>query len=118
MLLKLLYILWTAPCTGNKLLKNFNDTLRKGMTSILNVAIFDDQWIQASLPVHLGGLGVRNAEKLPPSAFLASAASTFSLQNDILTGSIVSFEDKYTSDATHHVIMEKPLTCRDSTGTS
>ena len=51
-----------------------------------------------SLP-NLGGLGVRSAEKLAPSAFLVSVASTFSLQNDILAGSILSFEDKYTSDA-------------------
>ena len=43
---------------------------------------------------------MRNAEKLAPSAFLASAASTFSLENDILAGSILSFEDKYISDAT------------------
>ena len=53
---KLLYILRTALCTGNKLLKVFNDTLLKGLTSILNVDISDDQWIQASLPVHLVGL--------------------------------------------------------------
>ena len=32
--------------------------------------------------------------------FLASAASTFVLQNAILAGSILSFEDKYTGDAT------------------
>ena len=40
------------------------------------------------------------AEKLAPFAFLVSAASTFSLQNDILAGSILYFEDKYTIDAT------------------
>ena len=40
---KLLYILRTAPYTGNKLLKVFADTLRKGLTSILNVDISDDQ---------------------------------------------------------------------------
>ena len=90
----------TAPCTRNKILTVFDDTLRKGLTLILNVDMFDDHWIQASLPVHLGGLGVRSAEKLAPSAFLASAASTFSLHNDILAGSILSFKDKYTSDAT------------------
>ena len=98
---KLLYLM-TAPCTGSKLLKVFDYTQRKGLTSILNVDISDDQWIQASLLVRLGGLGVRSAEKLAPSAFFASAASTFSLQNDILAGSILSFEDKYTSDTSSH----------------
>ena len=53
---KLLYILRTVPCTKNKLLNVFDDSLRKGLTSILNVAISEDQWVQASPPVHLGGL--------------------------------------------------------------
>ena len=65
----------------------------------MTMDISDDQWIEASLPMHLGGLGVRSVEKLVPSAFLASANSTFSLENDILAGSILSFEDKYASDA-------------------
>ena len=39
----------TAPCTGNKLLKCFEDTLRKGLASIMNLDTSDDQWIQASL---------------------------------------------------------------------
>ena len=86
---KLLYVLRTTPCTGNKLPKVLDDNLRKGLTSILNVDISDDQWIQASLAVHLGGLGVRSAEKLAHSAILASAASTFTLQNDILEVNLV-----------------------------
>ena len=36
---------------------------------------------------------------LAPAAFLASVASTLSLQNDILAGSVISFDDKNTSDA-------------------
>ena len=59
---KLLYILRTAPCTGNKILKVYDDTLHKRLTSILNLGISDNQWIQASLPVHLGSLEVRSAE--------------------------------------------------------
>ena len=60
---KLLYILPTSPCSGNNLLKKvFDETLRKGLTSILNVDISDDLWTQASPPVHMGGLGVRSAE--------------------------------------------------------
>ena len=45
----------------------------------------DLQWIQASLPVTDGGLGVRRVTSLALPAFLASAASTLSLQDDILT---------------------------------
>ena len=42
------------------------------------------QWLQASLPVKDGGLGVRRVSSLALPAFLASAASTLSLKADIL----------------------------------
>jgi hypothetical protein len=42
------------------------------------------QWLQASLPVSKGGLGIRLASQLAPSAFLASAVGTRRLQDDIL----------------------------------
>ena len=42
------------------------------------------KWIQASLPVCDGGLGIRRVTSLALPAFVASAASTLSLQADIL----------------------------------
>ena len=47
--------------------------LQTGLSAILNVDLNDDQWLQASLPVGNGGLGVRGARMLAPSAFLSSA---------------------------------------------
>ena len=44
----------------------------------------DIQWIQASLPVKNGGLGVRRVSSLAPSAFLASAVGIHDLQELIL----------------------------------
>ena len=41
-------------------------------------------WIQASLPVKHGGLGIRSAAQLAPSAFLASAAGSSGLVSQIL----------------------------------
>ena len=41
-------------------------------------------WLQASLPVSEGGLGMRSAAQLAPSAFLASAAGCASLSKDTL----------------------------------
>ncbi len=49
------------------------------------MSLTDDQWIQASLPVKDGGLGVRRVSSLAPSAFLASAASTRALQDLLLS---------------------------------
>ena len=49
-----------------------------------NVSLTDDQWLQASLPVRNGGLGIRRVSSLASSAFLASAAGTRELQDRIL----------------------------------
>jgi len=76
---KLLYLLRTSDCGDNLLLSEFDNTLRSGLTSILNVDLSENQWTQASLPVGDGGLGIRSAQMLAPSSFLASAASTFQL---------------------------------------
>ena len=40
---------------------------------ILNIELTGIQWLQASLPVRNGGIGLRSAETLATSAFLASA---------------------------------------------
>ena len=58
---KLLYILPTSPCANNPLLQVFDMKLTDGLQTILNVELSDLQWKQASLPVHMGGLGVRSA---------------------------------------------------------
>ena len=60
---------------------------------ITNVEIDDLAWVQASLPVAHGGLGVRSAALLAPSAFLASAAATLGLQTQLLPHG-VAFPDK------------------------
>jgi len=73
---KLLYLLSTSECCDSLLMSQFDDTLRTGLTKILNVDLNDDQWLQASLPVRHGGLGIWSARMLTPSTFLASAAFT------------------------------------------
>ena len=67
--------------------------MRLGLSKILNVDLTDFQWTQASLPVQMGGLGVRSVCTLAPSAFLASAAATLSLQNAILPKVLREIED-------------------------
>ena len=69
---KLLYILCSSPCFSS-FLSNFDELQRDLVSEILNVTLSDNAWTQASLPVRSGGLGIRRAEQLTPSAFLASA---------------------------------------------
>ena len=84
---KRLYVLRTSPCFDNPLFDIFRDTLRRGLSLVLNVELNEKQWEPANLPVHMGGLGVRSAGMLASSAFLASSAAMLSLQNAIISKS-------------------------------
>ncbi len=46
------------------------------MSTITNIHFGEDDpaWVQATLPVKMGGLGIRNAVQLAPSAFLAASS--------------------------------------------
>ena len=96
---KLIYILRTASCSGNPRLTIFDDALRQGLSSIPNVSLTDDYWLQASLPVQSGGLGVRSAGILASSAYLASAAATPYLQTAILANSCSTTSDPAVNEA-------------------
>ena len=56
------------------------------MSSITNSHLTseDHAWTQATLPVKYGGLGIRSAVQLAPSAFLASAAGSSDLAHQLL----------------------------------
>ena len=82
---KLMYVLRTS--TAYKFpeeLRAIDESIRHILTSIANVDMQDDAWRQARLPVRLGGLGIRTAEHLAPSAFLASHHATEGLVTRIL----------------------------------
>jgi len=81
---KLLYTLRCCPCYGHPLLDEFDQLYRDCLCSIVNCHLTDDNWSQASLPVNMGGLGIRLVSQLAPSAFLASAVGTRELQDNIL----------------------------------
>ena len=73
-----------SPCSGHAALAKFDVLLKECVSTIANTDFTDIQWIQASLPVRNGGLGVRRVSSLAPSAFLASAAGTHDFQELIL----------------------------------
>ena len=105
-MLKLQYIRRTSLCARNPLLSAFDGVLRNELSKILKVELNDSQWKQASLPVQMGRLGVRSACMLAPSAFLASAAATLSIQKQFCQNKAATNKiAKYNSLATtHHVI--------------
>ena len=72
-----IYILRSAPCFSSAHLGAYDEELRSTLSEVLNISLEDDSsWPQASLPVGYGGIGVRRATQLVPSAFLASAAGS------------------------------------------
>src|SRR6218665_3478272 len=82
---KLTFLLRTAPCYAHPALERMDDKICRGLENILNINLNDIQWLQATLPIRDGGLGVRRVSMLATSSrHLATAASTKSLVSDIL----------------------------------
>ena len=70
--------------------------MREGISSITNSLLSDIQWLQASLPIRDGGVGIRRATSLALFACLAAAASTSDLQHGILSSCWSTPDAKYT----------------------
>ena len=82
---KILYILRTAPCFLSAHIDAYDSLLRSLLSDIINVSLADDSTrLQASLPVGIGGIGIRRAAQLAPSAFLASVVGSSDLVRQIL----------------------------------
>jgi hypothetical protein len=90
---KLLYILRTAPCCQSVELDAYDVTLRASLTAILNIELSLSSSTQAGLPLRWGGIGVRSATQLAPSAFLASAAGAAELLSLLLPIRVLSTPD-------------------------
>ncbi|KAJ8727191.1 hypothetical protein PYW08_015588 [Mythimna loreyi] len=87
--------LWKQP----HLLDKIDQTIRHTLTSILNVALDDRAWLQATLPIRFGGLGIRKITSVSLPAFLSSVRSTQQLTSGILTQSLVDCEVPCLTDA-------------------
>ena len=83
---KLNYLLRTIPpgSMDSELLR-CDDNLRRSLSSICNASISDQSWLQATLPCSLGGLGLREASRASPAAFLGCCISSFALCSQLLS---------------------------------
>ena len=80
----MLHLLRRSPSVSHPALPEFDKLLRLAVERITNSYLTDTQWLQASLPIKDGGLGVRRMPSFALPAFLASAAGTALLQTEIL----------------------------------
>ena len=83
---RLQYILRSSPCCLSSELLSLDEEVRRILSSVLNLRLDSGTWTQASLPVRWGGIGVRSASALAPSAFLASATASATLIATLLLG--------------------------------
>ena len=83
---RLIYLLRTAPCFLSLRLSVFDEVLRRMLSRVTNICFPSDDnlWLQASLPVQYGGLVIRCAVQLAPSAFLSSCEGSSDLVHQIL----------------------------------
>ena len=91
------HLLRCAPSVDHPALLSFDKTLRSALSRISNTDISDTQWLQASLPIRQGGLGIRQVGSLALPAYLASAATTSKLQTEILSSASCSADQFFDS---------------------
>ena len=74
---KLNHLLRTTPPdkVAAQLLR-FDEGLRHSLQTILRSSIPDTSWLQATLPIRMGGFGLWEAHRTAPAAFLGSCNST------------------------------------------
>ena len=83
---KLLHVLRTSPAFKSPLLGTWDHMLRSIVSKITNINFQPNapSWLQATLPVYAGGLGIRRASHLASTTFLGSADGAHSLMLDLL----------------------------------
>ena len=98
---KLMYLLRTAPCFKSPSLAEYDAVLCSILSKVTNTPLEPNNpyWSQASLPVKSGGLGVRSAVELAPSAFLSSTHASQPLVNAILPSHLSSLQPTITDEA-------------------
>lgn len=93
------YLLRTTPCwKALDSLEEYDRILKSTMEKITNCRFPGGSWDEATLPVKLGGLGLRNATNLCYSSFLGSIHSVSELVSTIIPSFSLS-TDTSTSEA-------------------
>ena len=81
---KFSFALRTVDTTQHKdILGRFDASVKAALEAILGVPLPQLQWDQASLPVALGGLGLRKAENHASAAYLGSRGASATLVQEM-----------------------------------
>jgi len=89
----LLYTVRSALCFASRELLHYNTLICQTFQQILNIQFGDETWHQSTLPVSLGGLGVRSATDLALPTFLASVTAKADYISQLLTSHLHHITD-------------------------
>ena len=87
-------------CGDHTLLASYDTHLRSTLARIINIDLDDVSWLQASLPINAGGLGIRRATALSAPAYLSSLYGADSLSSSILRTTSILPQDALLVKAT------------------
>ena len=96
---RLQYLLRTAPCFLSHELRLYDHILFNTIMAITNTCLDSTALSQASLPVRWGGIGIRSACVLAPSAFISSLRSSEVQISLLLPSRSSSYHDSLAEDA-------------------
>lgn len=96
---RFLFTLRTSPTfTFTDSLRQLDECVRSAFVDVVNLKVDSSQWLQATLPQKLGGMGIGSVQALCTSAFISSVTSTASLSSAIL-GSAAHLQHPYLAGA-------------------
>jgi len=101
---KLQYTLRCSPCFNSSVITRYDQCIRDTLEVILNIQLSESAWLQASLPVAVGGIGVRTASQIALPAFLSSVAGSADLCRQILPSRLQTVTG--TQDASYTTALE------------
>lgn len=97
---KLNYIMRCCPTwICNNELWNFDDSLRKSLEEICNTTFDNNAWRQSTLPVSMGGIGIRCISNLCYTAYLASTNAFSNQIKDVIPSYISSISNSLMNEA-------------------
>ncbi len=77
------------PCYESPVIKQIDDNLRTNMSSLFNMEFSDVSWKQATLPISIGGFGIRQAHSLTLPCYLSSMNACKNLSTSIINDYIL-----------------------------
>ena len=97
---KFQYLLRSSPCYGNPIIEDLDLRMKNCLEKITNCRLDPFTFDQASLPVKLGGLGIRRTTDICRPAFIASSIKCATIVEKLVNPNDVTFFSLLLSEAT------------------